>query len=140
VVGFGRDILLLIGRIFLAAVFIYDGFVLIHNGPAKGFAYVQGAGLPGWSWWLALALELGGGALIVLGFFTRWVSVVFVVFCLMTAFFFHNAFTVATALDFSKAGNAIDFGKDIAIAAAFLLLIADGAGAFALDAALRRKP
>jgi putative oxidoreductase len=138
-VGFARDILLLVGRIFMAAVFIYDGFDLIHNGPAKGFAYVQGAGLPDWSWWLALALELGGGALIVVGFMTRWVAAVFVVFCLMTAFFFHG-FSLPAALDFSKAGTAIEFGKDIAIAGAFLLLIAIGAGPFSLDAAVRRKP
>jgi putative oxidoreductase len=137
--GFARNLLLLVGRILIAAVFIYDGFVLIHNGPQAGFTYVERYGLPDWSWWLALALELGGGGLIVLGFVTRLVALIFFVFCMMTAFFFHNAFSVATALDFTKGAAAIDFGKDIALAGGFLFLVANGAGRFALDALVKRR-
>ena len=138
--GFAKDIQLLIGRIFIAAVFIYDGFVLFHNGPGGpngGLAYVQNHGMPGWTWYLALLLELGGGALIVAGFFTRWVAAIFFVFCMMTAFFFQNPWTIAQAVDFSKAATAIAFGKDIGLAGGWLFLMAAGAGGFSLDKAIR---
>ena len=75
-----------------------------------------------------------------LGFATRLVALVFVVFCMMTAFFFHNTFSMATAIDFTKAGTAIDFGKDIALAGGFLFLVANGAGRFSLDALMKRTP
>src|SRR3954465_5515882 len=137
--GFARNLLLLVGGILIVGVFFYYGFVLIHNGPDKGYAYVEGAGLPSWSWWLAMALELGGSALLILGFLTRWVSAIFVVFCLMTAFLFYR-FTAASALDFTKAGTAIMFAKDIALAGGFLFLVANGAGRFSLDALMKRTP
>ena len=136
-IGFARDILLLVGRIFIAAVFIYDGFVLIHNGSDASVTYVQKYGMPGWTWYLALALELGGGALIVLGLFTRWVAAIFFVFCMMTAFFFQNPWTIAQAIDFSKAATAIAFGKDIGLAGGWLFLIASGAGGLSLDKSVR---
>jgi putative oxidoreductase len=130
-VGFARDVLLLVGRIFIAGVFLYESTVMWKNGQEAGFRYVEGVGLPGWSWWLALALNGGGGVLIVLGFLTRLVSLGFLVFCVMTALLFHNKLSVAT--------EALQFGKDMGLAGGFLFLIVTGAGGLSLDKAIRGK-
>jgi putative oxidoreductase len=130
-IGLGRSITLLVGRILIAGIFLYESTVLVRIGPEAGYRYVESAGLPGWLWWLALALNAVGGLAIAVGLFTRWVAAGFAVFCVMAALFFHNRLAVPA--------EALHFGKDLGLAGGFLFLIVTGAGALSVDALARRR-
>jgi putative oxidoreductase len=121
------------GRILLAALFLYEAYVKLNAyGPAV--QYAAAFGVPSVLLPFAIALELGGGVLIVLGLFTRLSALAFAGFCLVTAFVFHTKF--------SDTNQVLHFGKDIALAGAFLFVAGRGAGRFSLDARLfgKREP
>jgi uncharacterized membrane protein YphA (DoxX/SURF4 family) len=149
--GWARHVALLVGRILIAGVFIYESTVMWRNGVDAGFKYVETGGLPslswwlapvtgdvpvawrlpGWSWWPALALNAVGGILLVVGLFIRWVAAAFAVFCAMTAVFFHNRLAISN--------EVFQFGKDLGLAGGFLFLIVTGAGGLSLDAYFRHR-
>src|SRR5262245_41483541 len=126
--GLGKSAGFLVARLLLAGLFIYEASLLWRNGAEVGFRYVETGGLPswswwfspvatevpiawrlpGWSWWPALALNGIGGVLLVVGLFTRLAAAGFMVFCLMTSFFFHNRLGIGT--------EAVHFGKDMGLA------------------------
>jgi putative oxidoreductase len=121
------------GRILLAALFLYEAYVKLNAyGPAV--QYAAAFGVPSVLLPFAIALELGGGVLIVLGLFTRLAALAFAGFCLVTAFVFHTKF--------SDTNQVLHFGKDIALAGAFLFVAGRGAGRISLDARLfgKREP
>ena len=75
---------------------------------------------------LAIAIELGAGLLIALGYSTRLAALALAGFCLLAAFVFHTSF--------GDRNQLLHFTKDLALAGAFLILSARGAGALSLDA------
>src|SRR5688500_4196378 len=84
----------LVGRLLLAAIFVMSGFSKI--GGFEGTAgYIAGKGLPIPQVLAALtiAIELGGGILLVLGWKSRWAALAIAVFTLLAALIFHNYWT-----------------------------------------------
>jgi putative oxidoreductase len=75
---------------------------------------------------LALAVELGAGLMIAFGYATRLAALALAGFCLLAALVFHTGF--------GERNQLLHFEKDLALAGAFLVLAARGAGAFSLDA------
>lgn len=118
------------GRVLLASLFIYEAYVKLSAYDAA-VHYAANFGVPSVLMPFAIALELVGGALIVLGLFTRLIALAFAGFCLMTAVIFHTKF--------SNSNEVLHFSKDIALAGAFLFVAGRGAGRFSLDAWLFRK-
>jgi putative oxidoreductase len=115
----------LAGRLLLAAIFLHEAFAKL-TAYSAAVAYSEAFGVPGQLLPLAIAVELGGGLLIVLGLYTRTAALILAGFCVATAVLFH-----------AKLGNRnelLHFEKDLAIAGGFLVLFAHGAGAWALDA------
>jgi putative oxidoreductase len=115
----------LAGRLLLAAIFLHEAWSKL-TGYTGALAYMQAFGVPGQLLPLAIAVELGCGALIVCGYHTRAAALVLAVFCVATAVLFH-----------AKLGDRnqlLHFEKDLAIAGGLLVLAAHGAGAWALDA------
>lgn len=121
-----------IGRILMAAIFIFSG-VGKALAPEATLGYIQSVGLPFASLALigAIAIEIGGGALLVLGYKTRLVAAGLAVFSLLTAFVFHNAT--------GDQNQLIHLLKNVAMAGGLLQVVAFGAGAYSLDAAAGRK-
>ena len=74
--------------------------------------------------------QVGAAALIV-GWRTHWAALGLAIYCVLTAYFFHNFWAVPDA---QVAGQTIHFLKNIAIAGGFLGLMAWGAGPLSLDA------
>ena len=115
-----------VARLFLAILFLMAGFGKLMN-PAGTIGYISSAGLPfpelGYA--IALAAELGGGLLILVGYQVRLIAPLMAIFTLATAVFFHNNFADQT--------QQIMFMKNIAIAGGFLALMANGAGALSID-------
>src|SRR5205807_8740234 len=60
----------LAGRLLLAALFLHEAFSKLAAYSAA-LAYMQAFGLPGQLLPLAIALELGGGLLVLCGYHTR---------------------------------------------------------------------
>ncbi len=114
-----------LGRLLLVIIFL-SGFGKVAD-PAGTIQYItsHGVPLPQVAYLLAIAAELGGGLLILVGYQTRLVAAAMALFCVASAAFFHN--------DFSDQGQMINFLKNIAIAGGFLQLVAHGAGVLSID-------
>jgi putative oxidoreductase len=112
------------GRILLATLFLLAGLskLAAYAGTA---AYMASAGVPAFMLPVVIALEIGGGLAIVLGFQTRIVAFLLAGFSLVSAVLFHNNFADQTQM--------IMFLKNVSIAGAFLLLVANGPGPLSLD-------
>ena len=87
---------------------------------------MQAFGVPGQLLPFAIAVELGCGVLILIGYQTRAAALLLAGFCLATAVLFHSRF--------GDRNQLLHFEKDLAIAGGLLVLFAHGAGAWALDA------
>jgi len=119
------DYLTLLGRVGMALMFLTSGWGKIA-GYVTTQQYMASAGVPGELLPLVIALELGGGLAILLGFLTRWVALALALFTLASAALFHA--------HFSDQNQMIHFWKNITITGGFLILCAHGAGALSLDA------
>lgn len=118
----------LLGRIFLAYIFIVSGWAKIA-GYAGTVGYMESQGVPGILLPLVILTELGGGILIVLGYQTRIVAFLMAGFALVSGLLFHY--------QPDDQMQMINFMKNVAIAGGFLTLVANGAAGWSLDARLR---
>jgi len=112
------------GRLLLAMMFLMAGLSKIGNY-AGTQGYMDAMGVPGALLPLVIALEVLGGLAIILGWQTKIASLALAGFCLVSAVMFHN--------DFSNQAEMSSFMKNVTIAGGFLLLVAHGPGAYALD-------
>lgn len=125
-----KDVALLAGRVLLALMFVMAGWSKI-GGYAGTQGYMEAMGVPGFMLPLVILLELGGGLAVVLGLFTRSLSVLLAGFTLMAAFIFH--YQPAEQM------QMLMFMKNVSVAGGFLALAAAGPGAFSVDARLGKN-
>lgn len=122
----------LAARMLLAQLFIISGI-----GKIAAFsniaAYMAGMGMPMANVLLVLtiALEVGGGILLVVGWQARWIAAAFFGFTFLSAVIFH-AFWSADAASFT--GQLNNFMKNLSIMGGMLYVMAYGAGPFSLGA------
>ena len=118
------NILDLCARILISALFFTNGVFKIMNydGTVK---WMEGYGVPGILIIPAIILEILGPVLIILGYKIKITAAILSVFCLATAFIFHN--------DFSNQMQLTSFLKNIALSGGFLLLVINGSKKFSLD-------
>jgi putative oxidoreductase len=122
----------LVGRILLGLLFVVSGFGKIGGFEATvGYIASKGLPVPQIVAALTILLELGGGLLLVFGFFTRWTALVLAVFTLLAALIFHSFWAAAPA-QFNA--QFVNFMKNVSIAGGMLVLAAFGPGAISLDA------
>ena len=121
--GQSRHLLLLIARIALVVLFIIFGYPKLtgFNGTVQ-YMTSLGAPMP----MLAAIIAI----LIVLGFFTRPLAVLFVFYTLGTAVIGHHYWDMTGD---AVVPNMINFYKNVSIAGAFILLAIVGPGAISLD-------
>jgi putative oxidoreductase len=120
----------LAGRILLALIFVLSGFNKITGFDGTA-AYMASAGLPFTKVLLVLtiAVELGGGLLIMLGWKARWVALVVFLFLIPVTLVFHNP--VADPAQAQQ--QMVHLLKNVAIMGGMLHLFAFGAGAWSVD-------
>ena len=118
---------LLLGRCLLALLFLHEAWVklMAYDNAVR---YSETYGVPGQLLPAAIALELIGGLLIVIGLATRIAAFLLAGFCVVTAMIFHT--------QFGTSGQLLHFEKDLAIAGGFLVLCFSGAGSWSLDRVL----
>jgi len=120
----------LAGRVLLAVLFLVAGYGKL-GAYAGTQAYMASKGVPGALLPLVIALELGGGALIVAGLWTRAAALALAAFSIVAAAIFHA--------NFGNQMQQILLLSDLAVAGGFLVLAAKGAGAWSVDARRARK-
>lgn len=125
------NLVTLVARVLLALLFISSGFAKFMAAAAtKAYFAKIGVPVPGAAYIVAVALELGGGILFLLGVQTRAVAAVLA------------AFTVATALlahtNFGDMQQKTQFLKNLSIAGGFLGFVILGGGAYSVDGQLSR--
>jgi putative oxidoreductase len=118
---------LLVGRCLLVLLFLHEAWVKLMGYDAA-VRYSEAYGVPGWLLPAAIALELGGGLLIVVGLVTSAAAFLLAGFCIVTAVIFHT--------NFGESGQLLHFEKDLSIAGGFLILCFRGAGPWSLDRVL----
>ena len=114
----------LIGRIFISALFLISAYNKVFNLEGS-MGWMEGFGIPGFLIFPAIAVEIILPVLVIVGYQARIASGILAVFCLMTAFLFH--------FDFADQSQLISFLKNIGLAGGFLFIVVNGTKDWAVD-------
>jgi putative oxidoreductase len=105
--------ILILGRTLLAALFLFAGAIKVLS-PSFFTARMENGGVPGFLLPAVIALELGGGLALLLGWKMQYAAGLLAVFCVATAVIFHH--------DFSSVAERNVFFKDLAIAGSLMFI------------------
>jgi putative oxidoreductase len=133
-----------ISRVLISAVFIVFGYIQfthIENyiaNPAiiKFSAMISGILSPTIIAYLVATIDLVGGILILVGYQTRWTSIVLIVFVALTCIFVHNFWSMEGP---ARAANQGNFYKNLALIGGLLLLYVHGPGTCSLEHRFAKK-
>ena len=121
----------LIGRILIALIFVISGFGKIGGfAGVAGYIGAKGLPMPEVLAALTIALELGGGILLIIGWKTRWVALAFFLWLIPTTLIFHRFWGIDAAQVQNQFNN---FMKNISIMGAMWMLMGFGPGAYSVD-------
>jgi putative oxidoreductase len=105
--------ILILGRTLLALLFLFAGAIKVLN-PDFFVGRMAGGGVPGFLLSAVIALELGGGLALLLGWKMQYAGGALAVFCVATAVIFHH--------DFANVAERNVFFKDLALAGALMVI------------------
>ena len=114
------------GRFLIGAIFMLSGFGKLTTYGATTAA-ISSVGLPlaPLGFVVAVAVELGLGALLLIGYRVRPVALLLAIWCVVTAIFFHR--------NFADQNMFIHFMKNLMIAGGLLQIVHFGAGGLSVD-------
>ena len=118
------NVLDLIGRIFISALFLISAFNKIFNLDGS-MGWMEEFGVPGFLIFPAIAVEIILPVLVIVGYQARIAAGILAIFCLVTAFLFH--------FDFSNQSQLVSFLKNIGLAGGFIFIVANGTKDWAVD-------
>ncbi len=118
------NILDLVGRIFISALFLISAYNKIISVDGS-MGWMEGFGVPGFLIYPAIILEIILPIFIIVGYKARISAGLLAIFCLATAFIFH--------LDFSNQMQTVSFLKNIGLAGGFLFIVANGTRDWSVD-------
>ena len=122
----GLRFLPLLGRILIASLFVPAGFgKLTGFKGAVDYAAAAHMPVPSLAIAAAIAIELGCGLLLLVGWKARWAAAAMALFSVVAAVVFHN--------NFADPDMQIHFFKNLAIAGGLLNFVYFGAGPFSVD-------
>ena len=120
----------LAGRILLALIFIISGYSkLVGFDGTVGYIASRGLPLPQLAAAGAIAIELAGGVLLIIGWQARWAATAIFLFLIPTTLIFHPFWAVTAG----KQMETIQFMKNLCIMGCMLYVMAFGAGPFSVD-------
>jgi putative oxidoreductase len=123
----------LIGRILLAWIFIQSGFGKLTGFEGTvGYIASKHLPLPQVAAAIAIAVELGAGLLLAIGFKARWSALAIAIFTLAAGFLFHDFWNADAA---QKMGQSINFWKNVSMTGGLLMVFAFGPGRYSVDKA-----
>lgn len=126
-----KDALLLIGRILLVVLFLISGFPKMtgFSGTVQYMASLH-IPIPMLSAVIAVLMEIFASILIVIGFFTRPIAIIFALYTLGSAFLGHAYWNMTGD---AVEPNLINFYKNVSIVGGFMLLAIVGPGSWSMD-------
>jgi putative oxidoreductase len=114
------------GRVLIGLPFAMSGLgKLTAYGATTQMIAAVGLPVPPLAFAVAVAVELGGGLLLIAGWQTRLVALALALFAVATALSFHS--------NFADQNQMIHFLKNVMLAGGLLQIVAFGAGALSLD-------
>jgi putative oxidoreductase len=119
-----QNILMLVGRLLLAAMFFWSGYGHIASYSSV-HGYIADWSVPGWIKPILVIWEFAGGFMLAAGIYTREAALSLAIFCVMSAFLVH--------LHDDDTLQLIDFMKNMALMGGFLYVAACGAGDISLE-------
>ena len=115
-----------VGRLMIGLPFAMSGLSKLGAYNATiGMITAAGLPFPPLAFAVAVAIEFGGGLLLVAGYRARYVAAALAVFSLATAISFHS--------NFADQNQMIHFLKNVMMAGGLLQIAAFGAGALSID-------
>ena len=126
-----QDAATLLGRILLAWLFIPAGWGKIAGfAGVTGYIASKGVPLPEVAAALAIAVELGLGILLLIGWQARWAALGLAIFVAVITPIFHNFWAVPEA---QKMMQSQAFWKNLAVIGGLLFVHAFGPGGWSVD-------
>ena len=114
------------GRLMIGLPFALSGMSkLAAYGTTTAMISAVGLPLPPLAFAVAVAAELGGGLLLIVGYRARYVAAALALFSLATAISFHS--------NFADQNQMIHFLKNVMMAGGLVQIVAFGAGALSID-------
>ena len=119
-----------IGRIFLSALFLFNGIakILYYEGTIE---YMENFGVPDYLITPAIIIEIVFPTLLIIGYKTRLSAIVLALFTILLAVIFHT--------DFSNQIQLTQFLKNFAIAGGFIIIFVYGPDKYSIDYMLKSK-
>ena len=138
-----RDVGALVARILLALIFVLSGLnKVMHMGGTAGYAGPQmvAGGIPANlvypGLYLSVAIELGGGLLVMAGLWARWAALIIFLWLIPVTLIFHVAGynqALAQHQQMAAVTQQIMYLKNISMMGGLLLLAALGPGGLSID-------
>ena len=121
-----------LGRLLIALIFIRAGINKLGSIAATA-ATMRNHGIPypDILVWGAVALELGGGLMLVAGLYARWVALALFFYTFSLAMIFHAYWTVSDPA--AARIDASSFFGHLSMMGGMLFVVAFGAGAYSID-------
>ena len=120
-----------IGRILIGLPFAMSGLSkLAAYGQTTAMIAAVGLPFPPLAFAVSVAVELGGGLLLVLGYHVRPIALALAVFSVVAAVSFHS--------NFADHNQMIHFLKDVMLAGGLLQIVAFGPGAISVEQRRRK--
>jgi putative oxidoreductase len=115
-----------LGRLMIGLPFVMSGLSkLAAYDATTGMIGAVGLPFPPLAFAVAVAVEFGGGVLLIAGYRARFAAIALAVFSLATALSFHT--------NFADQNQMIHFLKNVMMAGGLLQVVAFGAGALSVD-------
>jgi putative oxidoreductase len=125
-----------VGRLLIALIFVRAGINKLGTIAATSAAMKShGIPYPDILVWGAVLVELGGGLMLMAGFYTRWVALALFFYTLALALIFHAFWAAPGAAARTEA--AFFFGH-LSMMGGMLYVVAFGAGPYSIDAIMGR--
>ena len=122
-----------VGRLLIGLPFMMSGLSKVA-GYAATIALIKSSTLPlppDLAYVGAIAVEIGCGVLVIVGYQTRIAATIFCLFCLVTAICFH--------LHFGDPNQIFHFLKNLVMTGGLLQLVTYGAGPISIDNRLSKR-
>jgi putative oxidoreductase len=130
-----QDFLLLVGRVMIGWIFFQSGWGKLFNIAGVGKTFPQ-RGLPEWMAYISVPSEFFGGLFLLLGFATRYTTIVMLIFTIVAAFSSHAYWSAPEA---QRVNQEIHFWKNVSIMGGIIVLFIRTAGRLSIDNWLRSR-
>jgi putative oxidoreductase len=133
------DLLVLVGRIAVAQIYVVSGFGKLMGLSAFAASLARnGVPMPEVLAPIGAVVEFFGGLAVLLGFKTRWSAALILLFTIVATFIGHRYWDVVDPL--LRRNQQTHFYKNVTIMGGLLFLIVTGGGRFSIDGLWRRGP